>query len=508
MKYFNSLLIIVAFVFFWAQSAVAASVDYTSLSPNPKIGEQVAFAYVPDASPNNITWDFGDGSAVETTGATLTNNHTYQKSGTYTVKVWDPIYLPGGVATVQVTVGEPKITHEPKRPRAGQKITFTAENFSSDSCIKWWFGDKRHVKDRNPPDIIHSYAEDGRYKVQAFDDCSNVDPVVKTITIGSDTRKATYTPRNPKANQRITFRTRGNYSGCIKWDFGDGVRRPGSSIITHSYRKAGTYTVKIYGYCGDDDAPQILQVVVVSGFAISRLELQYKDATPGAGRDGEQRFKGLVPIVDKNTRNFRATARIKYTGTGIITMQWLVDNKVMQMKTMPARFSGRLVIDTGVDLPTHTPGPHTVTVRFLSPKEVDFKIPVIRYMVSPSRPKIQQEAEDNFSIILKILTNEQGQLFPVQKAPLSLVPGEYGIFDGVIENNSKDDLQNGRLNIYLAGSLVDSQLLLNVPAGDRKTFKVSMKMVEQEGTAEFIIVDQAGKTIASQRLMVQPAVSP
>ena len=69
-------------------------------------------------------------------------------------------------------------------------------------------------------------------------------------------------------------------------------------------------------------------------------------------------------------------------------------------------------------------------------------------------------------------------------------------------------MQNGRLNIYLAGSLVDSQLLHNVPAGDRKTFKVSMKMVEQEGTAEFVIVDQAGKTIASQRLMVQPAVSP
>ncbi len=514
MKYFNSLLLVLVVVCFYTQSTVYAqftgTLDYTP--PSPKVGEQVDFTFVPP-SPYIAIWDFGDGSKPENNGFDYTRSHTYTKSGTYTVTVSDSsgLYPP---VSVEVTVaGVKSITLLQSRPRAGQKIKFTAVNFDLEKkCITWDFGDRsKREHDRTPPTIEHSYAKAGRYLVRAYDGCANTDPVTKRVTIGGDTRRASFSPPNPKTNQVVTFRLKGNYGNCSKLVISDGttLTRRGSSPITHKFRKPGIYTVMIYGYCGDDPTPQTLKVPVVSGFSVKHVELRYKDASHPPRKDFEKLFKELVPNVEKNTRKFRAFTRIKYEGTGNIVMQWLVDRKVMQMITKRVfGADGRIEIGTGVDLPTHTLGMHTVSVRFLSPRGVDFRIPVIKYMVSPVKEKVQDDMdEENLAIILTSLTNEQGEPVSLDTQP-HLTPGEYGIFDGVIENHGEADFKNGRLKVSLNGNQIDGQLLLNILAGGQKPFEVSMKMVEKEGMVEFVIVNQSGETIATQQLMVKPAVSP
>jgi PKD repeat protein len=47
-----------------------------------------------------------------------------------------------------------------------------------------------------------------------------------------------------------------------RWDFGDGGSSTSESV-THSYRKAGTYNVKLtVTYAGGDSASKTIQVVV------------------------------------------------------------------------------------------------------------------------------------------------------------------------------------------------------------------------------------------------------
>lgn len=504
MKTFNSLLLFVTVVFVLAQSAVAADVDFSPTSP--KVGEKVGFSYTPDSTPIEMMWDFGDGSKPQDTGGTTTNNHTYKKGGTYTVRVWDRFYLPNGEVIFDITVGgTKKITYQPTKPRAGQKITFTAKDFDSTSCIRWEFGDGDRENDRRTPSsIVHSYEKNGTYRLKAYDECdTNTDPITKTVVVGGDTRRASFTPMEPKVNQMVTIMTRGNYDGCIKYDFGDGTQRSGRSSITHKYRKPGTYTVKIYSYCGDDPNPQTLEIVVVKGFTIDRLELRYEDASIPS----ENRFTELSPSVEQNTKKFRATARIKYSNAGMITMQWLVDNKVLQMITKRVnKMDGRLEIGTGVDLPTFKLGVHNVTVRFLSPRGVDFRIPILSYFVIPVAPPTEETAQDDVSITLQSITNELGS--QVAQDPLYLSPGEYGVFDGFVNNNGAADFRNGQLQVLLDDSLVDSQVLLNIPAGGQKSFQASLKMTEKGGVVEFVVLDNSGQTIATSQIMVQPAVSP
>lgn len=506
-KFFSGMTITILSLLISAQFCLAQSDTITVNNESPMVKDTITFTYnyagPPPTSPC-IWWDFGDGSKKARGKFVTTMEHTYKEAGTYTVRAWKLCDDAGApTATMEITVGGAKsITHQPRRPRAGQKVTFTAVNFVSDKCIRWDFGDRTpRVKDKNPPNIFHSYAKNGRYTVRAYDECGSKDPITKKVTVGGDTRRASYLPSNPVTGERVTIRTSGNYSSCMLYDFGDGTRKSGKSMITHVYRKPGTYLVKIYAYCGDDANPQMLQIPVVNGFTIDRVDLKFKDgALPS-----EDRFKELVPNVEKNTKKLRAEARINYSGKGTITMQWLVDNKVMQMITKPVlRFNGQLELGTGVDLPTHTLGPHTVTVRFLSPDNVEFRIPVLKYFVSPETQEVPGAADENAQIILKGCLNEQGE--PVSMTdPLQLIPGEYGIFEGVIENIGDENLQKCRLQVSLDGSLIDSQLLLNIPAGGEKSFNVSLQMVEKETMLEFVVVDHAGDIVVAKSLMVQPA---
>ena len=93
-----------------------------------------------------------------------------------------------------------------------------------------------------------------------------------------------YSPPSPKVNEEITFRAVGwDNTGCILWLFGDGdldedARDPYTT--SHSYSRAGTYTVKAYYGCDPSATPTTTTVVVrepvgpAAPFSISFIQLR------------------------------------------------------------------------------------------------------------------------------------------------------------------------------------------------------------------------------------------
>ncbi len=516
MKYFKLLFFVFITVFFWGYGAEAASL---SCGSNPGIvGKRINCTFTPDSAPVSITWTFGDGSPADNTGIVETNSHVYTAAGKYTINASDS--GAGGQASSNITINAAptlapaapaatkRIDHRPTRPAAGERVLLTAVNFNSRTCVGWNYGDKtKRERDVTPPTIEHVFERPGRYKVMAYDNCDwNSVPVPKWITVGRDTRTTTYTPMDPKVNQRITFTTRGYYDRCKRVDFGDGtIRTVRTPVYSHFYRNPGTYTVRIYGYCGAGE-PQILTITVVKGFSIDRVELNFKDTAPGAGTTVPSRFMGLAPTVERGTRNFRATALINYSGSGVITMQWLVDNRVIQMVTKQVvKFKNRIKVDSIVDLPTYTLGRHDVSVRFISPRGENIRMPVLKYFVIQPQEKTNNVTNGDLSVALLHMTNSRGETTEVNGV-LKMIPDDYSILGGAVYNQGRGEFSNGRLNIYRNGSLLDSQVILNLIPGGEKPFEVSMKMEDGKMELTFVVMDKDGNKITQSEQVVEPAL--
>jgi PKD repeat protein len=146
--------------------------------PQPKAGQAVAFTALNYYS-SCIRWDFGDG---EVRNGTATESHTYANAGSYTVRAYEEC---GGTygAEVIVTVAftSPRqIVFSPPQPKAGQAVTFTAQNFFS-ACIRWDFGDVT-IKNGAATES-HTYANAGSYTVRAYEECGSTYGAEITVTV-------------------------------------------------------------------------------------------------------------------------------------------------------------------------------------------------------------------------------------------------------------------------------------------------------------------------------------
>lgn len=561
-----------------------------TFSPSkPEVNQKIKFKLSSTAT-TCVRWDFGDGnkSDVNTAndGSPSYATHKYNSPGTYTVKVYDDTCDDGGAPTATTTVtvsSKGTITNKPKKPHAGQKVTFQARDFTSRKCIRWDFGDGTRKKDTSPPKIDHIYQRNGRYKVRAYDNCSGKVTAEKTISVGKDARDVTYSPEDGRVNETLTFRARGFYSSCLKWDFGDGnvvkrgsknqthvYKRPGGyrvkvydycgeaksqprkitpftlqvtilpdirrvnaaplmpfarqpvvftainfrdtcikwnfgdgsktekgkRTITHTFKKQGAFTVTAYDHCGKDDYPLRTKINVRSSsgpaapFSISFLQLRFKDG------------QGYVQ-TPLNTPNFKAYADIKYEGTGILQVQWLVDGKPFRTDTKSLSFAQKVTLDTVQGLPTIVPGMHQVTLRFIQPK-LDFTVPVIRYFI-PATGSMGSIFDKKFDIIFSNALNTSGETLPLAGNTLSAQPEEDVILSGRTENKETTPLVTGLLSSYVAGKLVDSQAVRNLAGGTNKPFTVSFQLPPATNTdpATFVLTDTKGNTLARVNLGVK-----
>lgn len=232
----------------------------------PKVGEAVTFdgsqSKDPDGKIVSYLWDFGDGATAQ--GVTTT--HAFQKEGEYDVilQVIDDRGANTALAkTVQVVPPNQApvaiFTTDPLEPTANQEITFDASAAADpDGTIvsySWDFGDQTTGQGKI---VKHTYKAAGTYKVTltVTDDKGATSSAFQNLVIKEQVLPPnqpplvtfSFTPTEPKVNEPVEFDASGSTDdGEIvryQWEFGDGETAEGQTV-THTYKTAGTFTVKL-----------------------------------------------------------------------------------------------------------------------------------------------------------------------------------------------------------------------------------------------------------------------
>ncbi|MBN1223928.1 MAG: PKD domain-containing protein, partial [Candidatus Aminicenantes bacterium] len=233
-------------------ASLAAAQGSISFSPsNPNVEQMVTFTLSPPCSfLGPVQWDFGDGSTLSG-GTSVT--HKYTAAGPFVVKATVNCDGTWTSTTTKIVVKENRrILHTPLNPKVKETVTFTAENFMS-SSIKWDFGDGT-VKAYGTKVETHFYSNPGTYLVKAMDfNGATCCPITTTMNVTAALKSSiSFSPPSPKTGETVTF-TAVNFTSpsCIRWDFGDGTAINDTSppSITHTYTKAGTFSVKAFDAC-------------------------------------------------------------------------------------------------------------------------------------------------------------------------------------------------------------------------------------------------------------------
>jgi PKD repeat protein len=156
-------------------NGTAHTVYAVDAGPSPAFSAPAAYAGIPasfdgghsgDPNPRggivSYSWDFGDG----TTGSGRVANHTFARTGFYTVTltVQDNYFAVSSVSQ-NVTVRQlPRASFGPRSGRAHKAIHFSATGPNlGGSSYRWKFGDGATAHGRHP---THRYAHAGTYRVR------------------------------------------------------------------------------------------------------------------------------------------------------------------------------------------------------------------------------------------------------------------------------------------------------------------------------------------------------
>ncbi len=260
----------------------------------------------------SFVWDYGDGSAPDTTGANPID-HTYPAPGTYIVKLTliDTLFCnaPEFITdTIRINaLVEARFT-TPAFGCAPYTAEFDNTSLAGTDFI-WEFGDGSTSTDMYP---THLYANPGVYQVRliAIDltTCNLRDTSAYfTITVQAKPVAAFgWGPNPPTQNTPVQFTN--NSTGAIRylWNFGDGE----SSTLTnpsHQYNATNTYDVELIAYNAagcTDTARQPVRTLIVPALDVPNA------FTPAQGG-----------------RN----AVVRVEGFGIGKMQWRIFNRQGQV---------------------------------------------------------------------------------------------------------------------------------------------------------------------------------
>jgi PKD repeat protein/sugar lactone lactonase YvrE len=202
----------------------------------------------------SYAWNFGDGSAA---GSGASTSHSYAHGGSYTVilTVTDAV---GGTATASnsIAIVNPAVFGSITGINPVNAVTAQAVSFASSASggigafsYAWNFGDGQSGTGASPS---HTYSAHGSYSAT----------LVVSDSLGTASSQATYnvTVNDPPAPSALTIVPgqltpainvavgfTGTASGSnplsYAWDFGDGSAAGSGLSTTHTYVKAGTYTV-------------------------------------------------------------------------------------------------------------------------------------------------------------------------------------------------------------------------------------------------------------------------
>jgi PKD repeat protein len=199
------------------KGSAAPLASFTWSPTYPKANETVTFnassSYDSDGYIVSYIWDFGDGITNETSNPIITHNFT--KNGMYNVNltVIDNDGLKDSIVQVVHVGRSPILILEPLNPKymPNEEITFNASrSYDPDGYIVsyiWDFGDGQN-RTTTDPITNKTYTKRGIYTVaiKIVDDDGLYNSTTLKIQIGnSPIANFTYTPKNPKVGEEVTF---------------------------------------------------------------------------------------------------------------------------------------------------------------------------------------------------------------------------------------------------------------------------------------------------------------
>jgi gliding motility-associated-like protein len=349
-------------------SDLEAKLDFSSVKLNPCDSFKYRFDNLSNApavrpfTSTSFTWNFGDGSAVQTTGTSVFHNYT--SAGTYTVKLIlnDSAYCnyPDTVIKQLRIASLVKADFETP-PNGCAPYTAIFNNVSlAGSQFTWDFGDGSGTSNVVSP--THLYPNPGTYTVSllAVDSgtCNIIDSTKRIITVfGNPTADFTAAPQPPEVNTPVSFSNRSSSDAIrFKWEFGDGdsLITTSRSDVSHEYNATGKYNVCLTAYnqancpatvCKDVnalvnpavDVPNAFtpgkfgpnSTVYVRGYGIANMKFSiwarwgekvFETSSKKIGWDGYYKGKMLPMDVYAYTLEVEFSDGTKTTKTGDITL--------------------------------------------------------------------------------------------------------------------------------------------------------------------------------------------
>jgi gliding motility-associated-like protein len=311
--------------------------------------------------PSDFTWDFGDGTVIQTNADTLT--HQFAASGVYNVKLYisDTTFCNSPDSAVNQLRVAAVLKAQFETPPTGcvpYNAVFNNTSIGGQN-FKWDFGDGSPVSTEAYP--THLYTVPGTYtiKLSATDNltCNHTSDTSMTITVNERPSSSfTYAPTTPKENTPYDFTNTSTGATNYKWQFGDGDSLLTSDMlpVSHIYNTAGSYAVCLIAFnqfgCSDTSCQQVTaivsplvdvpnafspngdgtnDVIYVKGYGISKMtwniynrwgQLMFSSYTLSTGWDG--RFKGALQPQDVYgyTLSVQFTDGTKYSKKGDITL--------------------------------------------------------------------------------------------------------------------------------------------------------------------------------------------
>lgn len=205
-------------------------------------GNATSFTNTSTGNPTSFSWDFGDGSPLET----ATNpQHTYTSSGNYLVSLTATNALNCSNTVVQlVQVNDvPVADFIWSQTCQGQGMNFTDQSLNSPITWDWDFGDGNTDNVQNP---VHIYADTGSYQVQLIVSGGSgcLDTITGTVYVDS-IPQADFTFLEACTGDSLFFTNNSQVNpDNFLWDFGDG-NSSNTTDAGHFYSTAGFYNVSL-----------------------------------------------------------------------------------------------------------------------------------------------------------------------------------------------------------------------------------------------------------------------
>ena len=317
-------------------AGTVTALDITINPESPKVGQLVTFTA--DNLPDNVTkYEWSIDGAPESGEKQVT--HTFNKTGTYTVKVTvynGSIVVNNTVITISVAENAP--TKPVLKNLVGNKtsgtvpltIQFTVETTDGTPTEYTWDFGSGETHTTKTGSATHTYTHAGNYTVSVVAKNGSVESEKETTTICvTDSQVPTVTElkantTNGYAPLYILFTaTATNSPTEYQWTFGDGTSdtKTTTNTITHEFKKTGTYIVNVTAKNENGTSEKKSTTIIVNANA-SNYKVSI-DATP---------VKGIAPLTVK----FKLNTTIPDEDISEVDWDFGVDNKSLISKNDPA----------------------------------------------------------------------------------------------------------------------------------------------------------------------------